>query len=60
VTIVHGVRDDIVPLEVSQSYVEVHPETRLIELPDAGHFAVIDPLSDAWATVVTELTRLSR
>jgi acetyl esterase/lipase len=60
VTIVHGVRDDIVPLEVSQSYVEVHPETRLIELPDAGHFAVIDPLSHAWATVVAELTRLSR
>ena len=60
VTIVHGARDDTVPLEISQSYVAAHPHTRLIELPDAGHLAVIDPLSPAWETVIAELTRLSR
>ena len=60
VTIVHGARDDIVPVEISRSYVAVHRDTRLVELPDAGHFAVIDPLSAAWQTVLTELTRLSR
>jgi acetyl esterase/lipase len=60
VTIVHGARDDIVPLELSRSYVAAHPDTRLVELPDAGHFAVIDPLSPAWQTVIAELTRLSR
>jgi acetyl esterase/lipase len=60
VTIVHGARDDVVPLEISRSYVGVHHDARLVELPDADHFAVIDPLSAAWDTVVAELQRLSR
>jgi acetyl esterase/lipase len=60
VTIVHGTRDDVVPPEISRSYVAVHPDARLVELPEADHFAVIDPLSAAWATVVAELRRLSR
>jgi hypothetical protein len=28
-------------------------------LPDAGHFALIDPLSGAWGEVLQELERLS-
>ena len=60
VTIVHGARDDIVPLEISRSYVADHRDARLVELSDADHFAVIDPLSAAWDTVVAELRRLSR
>lgn len=59
VTIVHGEMDDIVPLEISRSYVAAHRETRLVPLPATGHFAVIDPLSAAWSIVVAELARFS-
>jgi len=59
VTIVHGELDDSVPLEVSQSYVATHPATRLVRLPGTGHFAVIDPLSPVWATVVAEVANLT-
>lgn len=34
--IIHGVHDDVVPIEVSRSYVEQHPQARLIEL-DSDH-----------------------
>lgn len=59
VTIVHGELDDTVPLEISRSYVATHRDTRLVQLPATGHYAVIDPLSTAWATVVAELARFS-
>lgn len=59
VTIVHGELDDTVPPEVSRSYVATHRDTRLVELPATGHYAVIDPLSNAWVTVIAELARFS-
>lgn len=59
ITIVHGNEDDTVPLEVARAYVTRHPSTRLVALPDTGHFAVIDPLSAAWANVVAEVRRFS-
>ena len=59
VTIVHGDADEIVPLSVSESYVTAHPRARLARLRDVGHFAVIDPVSDAWPTVLAELQRLA-
>ena len=34
--IIHGVRDDVVPIEVSRNYVAEHPQARLIEL-DSDH-----------------------
>ena len=52
VTIVHGDRDDRVPLEISESYVRMRPGPRLVAVPRADHFALIDPLSAAWPTVV--------
>jgi acetyl esterase/lipase len=60
VTIVHGADDDVVPFSVSESYVAAHPRARLVNLPDAGHFAPIDPDTAAWATVVSELECLAR
>ncbi len=57
--IVHGALDDTVPPEVSRSYLASHRDVRYVEVPDAGHMAVIDPLSRAWPTVVAELRRLS-
>ena len=57
-TIVHGMQDEIVPIALAESYVESHPQARLLRLPDAGHFAVIDPLSAEWPSVCQELERL--
>lgn len=57
-TLIHGTEDTLVPLSLSRAYADRHPECRLVELPGAGHFAVIDPLSDAWPIVIEELRRL--
>jgi pimeloyl-ACP methyl ester carboxylesterase len=59
VTIVQGGQDEVVPPSVPHAYCSVFPATRLVELPQQGHFALIDPLSPAWTTVVTQLLRLS-
>jgi acetyl esterase/lipase len=58
VTIVHGDQDDIVPLELSRSYVSAHRKTHLVRAHGAGHFAVIDPLSTTWPLVVEQLEKL--
>ena len=55
VTIVHGDRDDRVPLEISESYVHFRPGPRLVAVPSADHFALIDPLSQAWPSVVEQI-----
>ncbi|TCK27879.1 alpha/beta hydrolase family protein [Pseudonocardia endophytica] len=55
VAIVHGDRDDRVPLEISESYVLARPGPRLVAVPGADHFAVIDPLSGAWPAVVEQI-----
>ncbi len=58
VAIVQGAVDAVVPPAVAASYCAAFPNTRLVQLPDCGHFAVIDPLSSAWPTVVKELRGL--
>lgn len=50
VTLVHGTADDRVPIEVSRSYA-ARTDAALRELPEVGHFALIDPLSMAWPAV---------
>jgi acetyl esterase/lipase len=56
VRIVHGTRDDRVPIEMSRDYaaraVEAGDPVVLDELPGCGHFELIDPLSPAWPTVL--------
>ena len=52
VTLVHGTEDDRVPLAMSQAF----KAGRLIEIPGAGHFDVIDPQSPAWPVVLSVLT----
>ena len=59
-TIVHGDADEVVPPAVSASYVAAHPQARFARVADAGHFPLIDPLTDAWRIVVGELNRLER
>jgi len=51
VTLVHGTEDDRVPLAMSQAF----KVGRLIEIPGAGHFDLIDPQSLAWPRVLSAL-----
>jgi acetyl esterase/lipase len=49
--LIHGSADDIVPLELSRAYVASRSQdiapARLVELPGADHFTVIDPENPA-------------
>lgn len=57
--LLHGLLDEIVPVAVAEAYAAVQPGSRLVTVPGAAHFAVIDPLSAAWPAVLAELDRLS-
>jgi acetyl esterase/lipase len=59
VTVVHGVVDSVVPLAVGQSYCD-RQQIPMIAIPDCGHFELIDPLSESWRSVITELSALAR
>lgn len=54
VAIVHGERDDDVPVSLSRGLVAAHPWVRLHEVP-GGHFDPIEPGSVAWPTVLEAL-----
>lgn len=57
--LVHGRLDRQVPIDLSRRYVAaVGPAVELVET-DAGHFAVIDPLSPTWPTVLAGLQCVS-
>jgi len=56
--IIHGERDVVVRIPVAESYVAAHPSVRLVRLTGVGHFAIIDPLSAVWPTVMDELGKL--
>jgi acetyl esterase/lipase len=51
VILVHGTADDRVPVEMSRAF----PAGRLVEIPGADHFDLIDPDSHAWGVVVEAL-----
>ena len=51
VTLVHGTADDQVPVGMSRAF----GVGRLIEIPGAGHFDLIDPESGAWPEVMAAL-----
>lgn len=55
IRVVHGVDDDVVPVDLSRGLVRRHPWVRLVEVPGA-HFEVIEPGSVAWPAVLAELT----
>jgi acetyl esterase/lipase len=57
VRIVHGTGDGIVPVELSTSYLRHHPRAVLSTVA-SGHFALIDPRSAAWSTVLGALEDL--
>jgi acetyl esterase/lipase len=51
ITVLHGTDDDRVPAEHSRGLRGV----TLVELPEYGHFELIDPLSTAWPAVLKAL-----
>ncbi len=55
VRLLHGDADDIVPIEIAQRYraaaVKAGDDAKLVTLPGADHFAVIDPRSPEWTQV---------
>lgn len=60
--LVHGLRDDIVPPNISERYLaaatRAGDDIRLRAIPAADHFAVIDPTTPAWAVIAEETRRL--
>ncbi|MQR00615.1 alpha/beta fold hydrolase [Glaciimonas sp. GS1] len=58
VTIVQGNDDEEVPASVATAYHAIFPNTRLLNLPDTGHYALIDPRSSAWQTVLDAIRKL--
>jgi acetyl esterase/lipase len=63
VRLVHGSLDDAVPPAMSRGYAALGraagDDTRLVELPGASHFDVIDPLSPAWPPVMAAFNDLA-
>jgi pimeloyl-ACP methyl ester carboxylesterase len=59
--IIHGDADDRVPLANSAGYAAAAggDSCRMEALSRVDHFAIIDPLSDAWPQVVAALSRVS-
>ncbi|MBS1829119.1 MAG: alpha/beta hydrolase [Acidobacteria bacterium] len=52
VVMVHGDRDDIVPIEMSEAFVKkMGAGARLVKLEGAGHFDMVDPRTRAWKQV---------
>ena len=60
--IVHGVEDDTVPMQMSRDYVERKKakgeDVVLLEVPNAGHFDLIDPESTAWLRIRESLRKI--
>jgi acetyl esterase/lipase len=60
--LVHGDADDRVPVEQSRRYARAArvsgDRCELLELPEVGHFELVDPRHVAWTRVVAHLERL--
>lgn len=60
--LVHGTEDDTVPVSLSTDYharaAARGDDVRLLTLPGAGHFEVINPRAPEWSTVVEALGAL--
>jgi acetyl esterase/lipase len=60
--LLHGTLDDTVPADFSRRYVETkkksHEDVRLVEIPKADHYDLIDPRSTAWEEVEAAVSGL--
>lgn len=53
--LIHGTRDDIVPIELSDRFSTASNNCELLRLEDADHFDIIDPRSAYWPMVAATL-----
>jgi acetyl esterase/lipase len=62
VRLLHGTGDAVVPMEIGNNYqkraTKAGDDARLIVLPGADHFDVVDPRSDHWAMVEKSILAL--
>jgi pimeloyl-ACP methyl ester carboxylesterase len=49
--VLHGTADNVVPFEMSQRFAKASGNAKLIALPGAGHFDLIDPRASVWPTI---------
>ena len=56
IVVLHGTADTNVPVESSRRLVRRHRWITYVELPDADHFELIDPVSRVWPQVLHALT----
>jgi dipeptidyl aminopeptidase/acylaminoacyl peptidase len=60
--LIHGAKDDTVPVDFSRAYVRLKKEhgepVKLIEIANAGHYELIDPESQAWTQVSQSVQKL--
>ncbi len=54
--VIHGERDDIVPFAMSRDFARASKNAKLVAIPNAGHFDLIDPRSAAWPMVLANIT----
>lgn len=61
-TLIHGTDDETVPYEMSRHYLAAAlargDEARLIALPGAGHFEIVDPLAAEWSDILAAIHAL--
>jgi acetyl esterase/lipase len=55
--VIHGEQDDVVPFELSRDFAKASKNAKLVAIPSAGHFELIDPRSQAWPTVLQNITK---
>ena len=53
--LLHGTADEIVPFDLSQRFARASKNARLVALPGAGHFELIDPRSKEWPVVLQNI-----
>jgi acetyl esterase/lipase len=49
--VLHGTADNVVPFDMSQRFAKASGNAKLIPLPGAGHFDLIDPRARVWPTI---------
>jgi acetyl esterase/lipase len=49
--VMHGTADNVVPFEMSQRFAKASKNAKLIPLPGAGHFTLIDPRAKEWPVI---------
>ncbi len=56
VVVIHGLLDEIVPVEISRGLDARHSYVTMCELADLEHFGLIDPLSASWPIVLAAVS----